>query len=471
MTLHEIFDRMRELMANSIMNALCAFALLAFGSLVLIAQGPHGPTTNAEILAMTKSGLAEQTILLVIKQGSTNFDTSAQALIELKKSGVTDAVLNAMLSAPKVSGTSPHATSGYSDPSKLLDKALNATGPREKLTSIHTIRYVATLTQPGRAAGTTELERVSCYPDRVYATRRSPTGLISKLVLTPEFNYVVTGKMTSAIPTATLETLRTYLQFDPAPVAQHAGDFVLAYDGSEDIGTEKCDKLRIRNSEGKEMIWSIDQSGRIRRISGKWSWGEGVTDLSDYRLVDGVNVSFKRHVVENGKASDIVLSQYEINPLTNPAWFSPPATQPVVSLQIKVLQAQSVPYVQESGGGISTTCNIAGSANTSMTAIAGGNITLGNATTDLGLQMNCNSYDTTVRWPHVLNAMLVEASDGNAYIIACDRAWSWSKCVPLRAGEVFNAQHTSKGMAVQAFNNKGRESEPTYAILQSKSLH
>jgi len=105
-----------------------------------------------------------------------------------------------------------------------------------------------------------------------------------------------------------------------------------------------------------------------------------------------------------------------------------------------------------------------------MTTTTAGNSTFGNATTNLGLTMNCNSYDTTIRWPHVLNAMLVEASDGNAYIIACDRAWRWSKCVPLRAGEVFNAQHTSKGMAVQAFNTKGQESEPTYTILQSKSL-
>ncbi len=106
-----------------------------------------------------------------------------------------------------------------------------------------------------------------------------------------------------------------------------------------------------------------------------------------------------------------------------------------------------------------------------MTATTTGNVTFGNATTTSALKMNCNSYDTTIRWPHVLNAMLVEASDGNAYIIACDRAWRWSKCVPLRAGETFNARHTSKGMAVQAFNEKGKESEPTYAVLQSKALH
>lgn len=376
-----------------------------------------------------------------------------------------------MLSAPRAPDSSLPATSEYTDPSKLLDKALNAIGPREKLTSIHAFRYIAELTQIG-VGGTVSLqvERVTCYPDRTYMARRGSTGLTSKLVLTSEFNYVVTGKMTNAIPAADLETLRTGLKFDAAYIAQHRGDFVLTYDGSEKIGTEKCDKLRIKNSEGKEMVWSIDENGRIRRINGKGSSGEFVTDLSDYRLIDGLNVSFKRHVVEGGRTSDYVLSRYEINPVTDPSWFSPPAEQPVVGLRIRVLQEQSVPYVQQTGGGISTTCNIAGSANTSMNATTAGNYTFGNATTNLGLTMNCRSYDTTMRWQHVLNAMFVEASDGNAYIIACDRAWRWSKCVPLRAGGVFNAQYTNKGMAVQAFNTKGQESEPMYTILQSKSL-
>ncbi len=166
----------------------------------------------------------------------------------------------------------------------------------------------------------------------------------------------------------------------------------------------------------------------------------------------------------------MILTHYEINPSISSELFAPPAPQPSAGLRIRILQEQSVPYVQQSGGGVSTNCSISGSANTSGTASTTGNLTFGNATTTSSLQMHCSSYDTTVRWPHVLNAMLVEASDGNAYIIACDRAWRWSKCVPLRAGDTFNARHTSKGLAVQAFNTKGQESEPTYTILQSKAL-
>jgi hypothetical protein len=66
--------------------------------------------------------------------------------------------------------------------------------------------------------------------------------------------------------------------------------------------------------------------------------------------------------------------------------------------------------------------------------------------------------------------MFVEGSDGVDYIIACDRAWRWSKCTPLKAGDTFLAQRGSKGFVVQSFNTKSKEQEETYSVLQSKSV-
>lgn len=452
------------------MNRLLAYLLLALAPFTVLAQDSRRPITNADVISMTKSGLGEQTIILAIQQGPTAFDTSPQALIELKKAGVTDGVLNLMLSGSNSPSIAPATMPPSPDPSQLLDRALNAIGPAEKLTSIQSTRYIASRTQSG-STGTvvSEVERVAYYPDRLYLSINW-NGQTNKVVVTPTFNYRASGKMTATVPPADLEDLRSGMQFDSAYIAQHKSAFVPSYDGSENIGGEIFEKLRIRNGDGKEAVWTLDHSGRIHRIVSKGNSGEAVAELSDYRLVDGINVPFKRHVIENGRTSDLVLSQFEINPSISPTLFTPPSEQPVAGLRIRVLQEQSVPYVQQIGGGISTSCNISGSANTSMTATTTGNVTFGNATTTSGLQMHCNSYDTTVRWPHVLNAMLVEASDGNAYIIACDRAWRWSKCVPLRAGDTFNARHTSKGMAVQAFNTKGQESEPTYTVLQSKAV-
>lgn len=129
--------------------------------------------------------------------------------------------------------------------------------------------------------------------------------------------------MITAIPATTLETIRTGLDFESAFIAQHIADFHLSYEGSEDLNGEAVDKLRLKNSGGKETVWSIDQIGRVRRTMRNDGSGEVVTDLSDYRLVDGVTIPFKRHVVENGVVYDYILSQYQVNPVMDGAWFSP----------------------------------------------------------------------------------------------------------------------------------------------------
>jgi hypothetical protein len=140
------------------------------------------------------------------------------------------------------------------------------------------------------------------------------------------------------------------------------------------------------------------------------------------------------------------------------------------SLTIRVLQSESVPYTQQYGSGISTNCSITGTANTTGMANTFGNTTSGNSTTNSNLRMSCASYNTNYGWPHMLNVMFVEASNGNAYIIACDKAWRWSKCGPLNAGETFNARFAPKGIEVEAVTVKGKQIRPVYGILQSRTM-
>src|ERR1035438_3636385 len=187
------------------MNRLLAYVLLAFASFAVMAQDSRPPITNADVISMTKSGLGEQTIILATQQGPTAFDTSPQTLIELKSAGVTDGVLNSMLAASKNSNIAPAGIPRGPDPSKLLDRALNAIGPEGKLASIQAIRSIFSRTQTG-PAGTvvSEVERVVYYPDRLYLSVIL-NGQPNKLVITPTFNYRALGKMTTDVPTAELD--------------------------------------------------------------------------------------------------------------------------------------------------------------------------------------------------------------------------------------------------------------------------
>jgi hypothetical protein len=475
---------------------LLLIALLASLSSLIAGQENSKPITNEDVLSMTKAGLTEQTILLVIERGPTAFDTSPQSLTQLKKAGVKDAVLDGMLKTPGSIGPDSRTKPIPSyllrsiesiDPNQLFERALLAIAPMDVLASITSSRIVFSTTQT-RLQGTTtfEMERQMIYPDRIFLEMRRSNFPSTQLVIRPDGNYALNGSTRSVAPPAYVSDQLTVMKFDAAYIAQHRSEFTAILDGKDEINGDSCDRLRISTTDGKEEIWSVDSASRIRRRIQTTSSGKVTINYSDFKTIDGVNVAFQRHAIDPNGTTDTTIKFYKFNPprysMTSALTEEHPTQGGTVSsralprpidgsLAIRVLEAQSVPYVQKLGGGPSTSCNISGGSNTTMSASTFGNYTYGNANTSTDLHLNCSSYDTTVNWPHVLNVMLVEASDGNAYMIACDRAWAWSKCVPLRAGDTFKARQTNRGLTVEAYNAKGKESEPTYSILQSKVMH
>jgi hypothetical protein len=86
-------------MPSKLSSLACVLLLLA--GQVASGQGQEQQTqlTNQDVVKMVKAGLAESTITLLIRQSATNFDTSPQALISLTGQGVSQNILNAMITA------------------------------------------------------------------------------------------------------------------------------------------------------------------------------------------------------------------------------------------------------------------------------------------------------------------------------------------------------------------------------------
>ena len=92
---------MRRIFAVSVVAVLLLCGIVA-------AQQPKPKTfTNADVIKMAKAGLDDSTIVLAIQQHPAQYDTSADALIDLKTQGVSQTVINAMLTAGK--GPAPAA--------------------------------------------------------------------------------------------------------------------------------------------------------------------------------------------------------------------------------------------------------------------------------------------------------------------------------------------------------------------------
>jgi hypothetical protein len=91
---------------------------LAASAASLPAQPDQKPLKNADVIAMTKSGLQESTIIGAIQANPTEFDVSASGLIALQQVGVSAKIMDAMLSAaaanrkPPAGTTTPDVTTG-----------------------------------------------------------------------------------------------------------------------------------------------------------------------------------------------------------------------------------------------------------------------------------------------------------------------------------------------------------------------
>jgi len=76
------------------------FVLLALAACTVTALAQtQKPITNADIVNMTKQGFDATLIVKDIQSSLTDFDTSPQALIDLKNAGVVKSVMEAMLAA------------------------------------------------------------------------------------------------------------------------------------------------------------------------------------------------------------------------------------------------------------------------------------------------------------------------------------------------------------------------------------
>lgn len=69
-------------------------------------QADEAPLTNASVIKLVRAGFKEKTLIAIIHSRPTRFDLSPDRLIELKKSGVSERVILAMLALSENDGAS-----------------------------------------------------------------------------------------------------------------------------------------------------------------------------------------------------------------------------------------------------------------------------------------------------------------------------------------------------------------------------
>jgi hypothetical protein len=88
-------------MKTCLMSLVLAAVAFVFGGVRASAQGGGGqsvePLTNASVVKLVRAGFREKTVIAIIAARPVNFDLTPERLIELKKSGVSEHVILAMI--------------------------------------------------------------------------------------------------------------------------------------------------------------------------------------------------------------------------------------------------------------------------------------------------------------------------------------------------------------------------------------
>ena len=114
--------------------------------------------TNSEIILMTKAGLSRELIIRKINDSKGKYETTTQALIDLKKAGVSDDVIALMMDNKSIN---PQPTlenpQSYSDSGATKSTAHIVLAPKEALLSAKTIAIEKSSLNPSRQALEKEL--------------------------------------------------------------------------------------------------------------------------------------------------------------------------------------------------------------------------------------------------------------------------------------------------------------------------
>lgn len=135
---------------SSIWWAVLLLQCLMLIPLGVLGQGRTKPLTNGDVIAMVKGGLAESTIIGVIRNQGGNFDVSASALIKLHQQGVSPKIMSAMIDIAK-KGAVPAQAGTVTEPPEIASAnphASEITSPRSVRLSSYDMDLLAIRDNP-----------------------------------------------------------------------------------------------------------------------------------------------------------------------------------------------------------------------------------------------------------------------------------------------------------------------------------
>jgi zinc protease len=214
----------------------------------------------------------------------------------------------------------------------LAAKVVEKMGGSAKLKSVHSMR--AKVAQQAKDEPASNLDLTVLYPDRMHLAMESPMGPMT-VVFAPSGAFMAAQGQVRPIPASAAKESLDQIKRDPTFIASHSDDpkFTFIANGSEKVNNVDT-KIVDVNADGTAVRWYIDPAtGMLLRESYSATNNsgpfQGETDLSEWKVFDGVNVPTRQINRQDGKESSVVTyTEVHINPEVDPKLFDRPSAAP-----------------------------------------------------------------------------------------------------------------------------------------------
>src|SRR5205085_2894153 len=165
-----------------------------------------------------------------------------------------------------------------------------------------------------------ELEQTVQFPESMYQLVKTPMGEMTT-VMTPAAGFVITPMGTQDLPAS----MRGEMRFDLLTILKMPEKYTFAVSGTEKVGDVNATVLTV-TTEGGSAKWYVDPAtGRVLRTQRNGRRGEQITDYTDWKAFDGLNVPAGATITINGeKSGTAVVKSVEVNPTIDPKIFVKP---------------------------------------------------------------------------------------------------------------------------------------------------
>ena len=205
---------------------------------------------------------------------------------------------------------------------ELIRRAISAAGGSEAFQAVNTLQWKGTMSRATpQGEMEADLEFLAAYPDRLRLNMNLPMGQLSQ-ILNGDQAWMVSPRGSFPAPPQQAQQLKESLWHSTVYLFKHANqqDLTVQYLGSEEVSEQKCVIVLItpKGMKGFKLFLNAETMMPVQfRYQGMDRSGAPasmVTDLSDFRAIEGVQIAFQSVLSQDGnKVQEVTIREVVVN--------------------------------------------------------------------------------------------------------------------------------------------------------------